>query len=192
MKVDSALAYLKANNSHYKNITLDDNWQEQFQNEDSDLWEALVVPENEQTKQINDDEGGSNSENHQRECVNEKHCSVHSQAEHTNETATEDSLESKELEDARRAEYINCSKRDDQIATSTQPETINYTEIDKDLQLQTQAKQGSDVAYGVVQENRLVHEKSEEQGRDDATNGLLRGVQFDTCIQTEDFEQSSR
>ena len=197
--MDSALAYLKANNSHYKNITLDGNWQEQFQNEDSDLWEALVIaPENdntEHTEQMNDDDGEGNSENHLSECVYERHCSVNSHAEQANETASgnihEDSLKRKELKETRRAENRNCSQRNDQIATSIQTEdqveSFNGTEMDTNLQFQTQAKQGNNAAYRGVEEKKLVYEKSEEEGRDDATNDSLRGVQFDTCIQTEDL-----
>ena len=59
--VEAALRYLVDHNKHYQNILLNEEWQKDFQNEDEELWNALVEPheENEHessTPEVNDND----------------------------------------------------------------------------------------------------------------------------------------
>ena len=59
--VEAALRYLVDHNKHYQNILLNEEWQKDFQNEDEELWSALVEPheENEHessTPEVNDND----------------------------------------------------------------------------------------------------------------------------------------
>ena len=43
-KVDAALQYLVHNNDHYQTMLLNNNWRKDFQDENQELWDALVHP----------------------------------------------------------------------------------------------------------------------------------------------------
>ena len=52
-KVEAALKYLVDHNEHYQNILLNEEWQKEFENEDEELWDALVEPRKENTDNLN-------------------------------------------------------------------------------------------------------------------------------------------
>ena len=199
-KVEAALAYLKANNLHYSSITLDEKWQEQFQNEDSDLWEALVQePETGDTVRFpqNKEESVSMIQTDvERESISRMQADV----ERENNSLTQSNVEREsvsriQIDDDKSAQTDVAKEIASSKQTDHEEENASWeqTEIAEESVSRIQPCSHTSLENNQTdlnsQEYMLNCEilEEEEERRFDLTSNPLRGVEFDTCVQTEDL-----